>query len=437
MSLFSAFGKASLNFVTKLGEIVAPIDDDDEIKEANSKVDSEDSKLTKDANLITESGDSPSIMQQLTSISSANLSKVFNDVISDGAPANQSVTINRSPVENSIANVPSRPYSSSCMEEVELDESFESTPFKSRPLEQISVGAPSLQHTQHRCQSKDSDGSEELFLGGQPAHTGKQQSSFLPSQKQPAPFFSSIQINGDNQSAVMQPSSQSTSESDSAGSSAMNHDHVRAATDLPDAAPVSKLTTFAPFESIVNSFPVYKPHSAVDTANHSDEQKHQNQHQNQHMDGSRDQLGQSSLGIEEKVDAAHSMTKPLVQGSSSSSSGSYNDNNPLQKSAIDDQGGYVPKSIDQSSSSSSSSSSSNYTNNNYMTQATPVGHSDYNRNRIEKDEKGMSYQQTLGKSTESALFIDEPPEGGNQALKAQLGTQTVMPYVHFKYIFYH
>ena len=429
MSLFSAFGKASLNFVTKLGEIVAPIDDDDEIKEANSKVESEDSKLIKDSNLITESGDSPSIMQQLTSISSANLSKVFNDVISDGAPANQSVTINRSPVDNSTANVSIRPYSSSCMEEVELDESFESTPFKSRPLEQILVGAPSLQHTQHRSQSNDSDGSEELFLGGQPAHTGKQQSSFLPpSQKQPAPFFSSIKINGDNQSAVVQPSSQSKSESNSAGSSAMNHDHVKAATDLPGAAPLSKLTSFAPFESIVNSFPVYKPHSAVDTANHSAEHKHQHQHQNQHKDGSRDQQGQSLLGIEEKVDAAHRMTERLVQGcsSSSSSSGSYNDKYPVQKSTIDDHGGDVHKSIEQSS----SSSSSNYTNNNYMTQATPVGHSDYNRNGIMKDEKGMSHQQTLEKSTESVLFIDEPPEGGNQALKAQLGTQTVIPYVH-------
>ena len=51
----------------------------------------------------------------------------------------------------------------------------------------------------------------------------------------------------------------------------------------------------------------------------------------------------------------------------------------------------------------------------------------------------MSYQQTLVKpcesESESVSFIDEPPEGGNQALKAQLGIQIVIPYVHFSKYF--
>ena len=431
MSLFSAFGKASLNFVTKLGEIVAPIDDDDEIKDAKRRDEGVDSKLMDNASLINESGDTiSSEMQQLPSISSANLTGVFNDVIAGRALASHIVPIKSKSADDLPASVQVKPSSSSCMVEVELDESFESTPFKSPPSEKISFGTTSLQPIQNRSQSNDSHEMEDLFLGGQPAHIEKQQALILPSsQKQPTPLPSSIPLNCENQSAMI--ASSSHKERDFSGITALNDVEIfggdNGAADIPHASE-PKQANFAPFASLVNSFPVYKPHGDVESSicrNDNGAVSLGPEHRHQH--GTSDQV-QSFLGIEEKrarekyddakFDTAHRIIKPVAQsssGSSSSSSSSHKDSLAFQQSSCDVDDGHVHESSDQCSSSSNSDSGTLST--------SAAGHVVFHQNQREKDGEDRGYRTTFGKSSKSVLFIDGPPGTSNHDLNAQLGTQ--------------
>jgi hypothetical protein len=405
MSLFSAFGKASLNFVTKLGEIVAPIDDEDEVKDTNRKVENDDNQLTEDGNLITESADrkssdSTSLIQQFTSISSVNLSGAFNDLVVDKTPANQSGVTKSSPVAALPAKVETKPSSSSCMVEIEVDESFESTPLKAPPSQQNILGAIPMQSTQNQSQSNDAEESEELFLGSQPEN---KQTLFLPpSQKYSTSSSSSTHVSLGNQDAMAASYSQKDSDiTDSiarAGVESLRSDNR--AVDWPGAA-AFKMGNTAPFESIVNSFPVYKsPSDAASSISRSDdgavslvsEQKHphplsnNNHNQNHHMQGSTDQ-----------------------QGSSSSSSSSHTDSHGLQES---------------SNQNNNSSSSSNDGDNKNLFPTTAAGFFDVNHNQREIDkekEKQRVDRGHGGKSLESLSFIDHPPGDGNHALNERLG----------------
>ena len=404
MSLFSAFGKASLNFVTKLGEIVAPIDDEDEVKDTNRKVENDDNQLTEDSNLITESGDrkssdSTSIIQQFTSISSSvNLSGAFNDLVADQSPANQSGVTKSSPVAALPANFQTKPSSSSCMVEIEVDESFESTPLKAPPSQQNILGAIPLQSTQNRSQSNDAEESEELFLGSQPEN---KQTLFLPpSQKHSTSSSLSTNVNQGNQGVMAASSSQK--DSDVTDSTARTDvESLRSdsrAVDVPGAA-AFKMGSTAPFESIVNSFPVYKPPSdAAPIISRSDdgaEQKHPHPHQ--HSNNNHNQH--------------HHMQGSSIQQGSSSSSSSHTDSRGLQESSH------------QNNNNSSSSSSNNGDNKNLFP-TTAAGSFDVNHNQREIDKEKEKQRGDIGhggKSLESLSFIDHPPGEGNHPLNAQLG----------------
>jgi hypothetical protein len=424
MSLFSAFGKASLNFVTKLGEIVAPIDDEDEVKDINRKVENDDNQLTEDDNQITGSGDrkssdSTSIIQQFTSISSSvNLSGAFNDLVADKTPANQSGITKSSPVAALPANVETKPSSSSCMVEIEVDESFESTPLKAPPSQQNMLGAIPMQSIQNQSQSNDAEESEELFLGSQPEN---KQTLFLPpSQKHStssSSSSSSTHVNQGNQGATaasfFQKDIDVTDSTARAGVESLRSDSR--AVDVPGAA-ASKVGGTAPFESIINSFPVYKPPSdAAPSISRSDdgavslvsEQKHPHPHPHQHSNNNQhvhhDQQGSS-----------------VQQGSSSSSSSSHTDSHGLQESSNQNN-----SSSHQNNNSSSSSSSSNNGDNKNLFPTAAAGFFDVNHNQREidkeKQREDRGHGAMSGKSSESLSFIDHPPGEGNHALNAQLG----------------
>ena len=426
MSLFSAFGKASLNFVTKLGEIVAPIDDEDEVKDTNRKVENDDNQLTEDGNLITESGDrksndSTSIMQQFTSISSVNLSGAFNNLVADKTPANQSGVTKSSPVAALPANVETKPSSSSCMVEIEVDESFESTPLKAPPSQQNILGALPMQSTQNQSQSNDADESGELFLGSQPEN---KQTLFLPpSQKYSTSLSSSTHVNQGNHSSLAVSSSQK--DSDIAGSTARaGVESLKSdsrAVDVPGAA-ASKMGSTAPFESIVNSFPVYNPPSdAAPTISHSDDgvvsittgQKHPHPHPHPHSNNNHNQHGHHDLQV-----------FSVQQGSSSSSSSSHTDSRGLQESSNQNNSSSHQNNNNNSSSSSSSSSSSNNGDNKNLFPTTAAGFFDVNHNKREVDKEKEKQREDGGhggKSLESLSFVDHPPGEGNHALNEQLG----------------
>ena len=149
MSLFSAFAKTGLNFVTKLGEIVAPLEDDEE--------DIDDSKAAQMSGERLTSGDEPSeganaaptsMMSHFTTLTTANLPGIFkemgNDTVSRSAPprSNDSSGSRTRPVDsyNSVSQ-----QASSCMVEVELDESFESTTPLSPSFEEVHLVVPTEQ----------------------------------------------------------------------------------------------------------------------------------------------------------------------------------------------------------------------------------------------------------------------------------------------------
>ena len=411
MSLFSAFGKASLNFVTKLGEIVAPIDDEDEVKDTNRKVENDDNQLTEDGNLTTESGDrkssdSTSIIQQFTSISSSvNLSGALNDLFADKTPTNQTGVIKSSPVAALPTNVQTKPSSSSCMVEIEVDESFESTPLKAPPFQQSTLGVNQFQLAQNYSQSNDAEESEELFLGSQPE---SKQTLFLPpSQKHCTPSSSSTEMNEVNKGT-------SQKDNDIGGSTvradveSLRNDNR--AVDLPGAA-ASKMESPAPFESIVNSFPVYKPPSdAASNISRSDgavslttEQKHPHLHPQQHSNN-KQQLHHDQQGYTDQ------------QGSSSSSSSSSSHKNTTE---------FQDSSHQNNNNSSSSSSSSSNGDNKNLFPTTAAGFFDVNHNQRGKDgdkeKEDVRQGIVIGKSSESLSLIDHPPGAGNHALNEQLG----------------
>jgi hypothetical protein len=256
MSLFSAFGKAGLNFVSKLGEIVAPLDEDDEENEDNRKtareanIDGADSEVKHNDG---QQGEGMSLLNHFTAITSANLSGIFNELVnekvaSDVPPkSNDSKNYSNNALRELAVRSSSEP-SSSCMVEIELDESFESTSYQSPSFEEVQLVQSNV-----FVEEEVEDKVEDVFLGEQ-----EQLSSDSPD-----PIYSLLIPDPSNKTsngASHDPSTSSSIKSPMELSDNLvngNHESSGNGYDNAISSPVS--LSPIPFSPIVNDFASYKP----------------------------------------------------------------------------------------------------------------------------------------------------------------------------------
>ena len=255
MSLFSAFGKAGLNFVSKLGEIVAPLDEDEEENNDNRRAardanaDSTDSEVKHNDG---QQGEGMSLLNHFTAITSANLSGIFNDIVnervaSDVPPkSNEYKNDSNNALRELAAHSTDEP-SSSCMVDIALNESFESPSYQSTSFEEVQLVQSSA-----FVEDDAEDGEEDVFLGE------KQQLNHDP----PDPIYSLLIPDTSNKTsngAIRdQSSSSSINTSLKLTDSSLNGNHESSGMEYDKiiSSPVS--LSPIPFSPIVNDFS-YKP----------------------------------------------------------------------------------------------------------------------------------------------------------------------------------
>jgi hypothetical protein len=256
MSLFSAFGKAGLNFVSKLGEIVAPLDEDDEENDDNRKavreanIDGGNSEVEHNDG---QQGEGMSLLNHFSAITSANLSGIFNELVnekvaSDVPPkSNDSKNYSNNALRELAARSSNEP-SSSCMVEIELDESFESTSYQSPSFEEVQLVQSNV-----FVEEEVEDNVEDVFLGE------LQQLSSDP----PDPIYSLLIPDPSNKTsdgASHEPSTTSSIKSPMELSDNLlngRHESTGNGYDNVNSSPVS--LSPIPFSPIVHDFSSYKP----------------------------------------------------------------------------------------------------------------------------------------------------------------------------------
>lgn len=256
MSLFSSFGKAGLNFVSKLGEIVAPLDEDDEENDENRKALSDANADGADLGAKhndVQQGEGLSLLNHFSAITSAKLSGIFNDIVNERGPSdvppksNDPKNYSNNAVRELAAQSSSDP-SSSCMVEIELDESFESTSYQSPSFEEVP-----LVQSKVFVEEEVEDNVEDVFLGEQ------QQLNSDP----PDPIYSLVIPDASNKTsngANHDPSTSSSTKSSQLLANNLlngNHESSRVGYDNITSSPVS--LSPIPFSPIVNDFSSYKP----------------------------------------------------------------------------------------------------------------------------------------------------------------------------------
>ena len=233
--------------MTKLGEIVAPLDSDEDDVDDNKAAQMREERLTP--------GDEPSdggnegangMISHFTTLTAANLPGIFKEMVNDTASrsapprSNDSSGSRTRPLDS--YNFSSQP-TSSCMVEVEMDESFESTTPLSPSFEEVHLAMPTKQLIQ-----------EDIVLNSE--IVGGHYSPRSEVRQLSEPSLSPVQIPSDE--------SHQHSPNDFAKSSYVppylvsNLDHKGDNSDyISSISPIS--VSSVAFQPIANNFPMYKP----------------------------------------------------------------------------------------------------------------------------------------------------------------------------------